>query len=165
MTSNIIPSASPGCRAPVSRFPVLWAQIPDSNYEASNIGMIRHVRTKRVLVPWPDRDGYLIVNIRLQGRLRGHFVHRLVLLAFTGEPPTARHQAAHGDGCRQHNALWNLRWATPKENAADKRRHTAMRRVTVCARRKHRRHHQHTRLAMRLPAVLARVGGVLVPAR
>jgi hypothetical protein len=61
----------------------------------------------------------------------------LVLLAFKGHPPTPQHQAAHADGCRQHNDIWNLRWATPQENAADRRRHNVIRntaRVAASAR-------------------------------
>ena len=51
------------------------------------------------------------------------FVHALVLLAFVGPAPTTRHVGAHGDGIRHNNVLGNLRWATPQENEADKRRH------------------------------------------
>ena len=50
------------------------------------------------------------------------YVHQLVLEAFVGPRP-ARHQAAHGDGNPLNNTLANLRWATPKENEADKRLH------------------------------------------
>jgi hypothetical protein len=49
-------------------------------------------------------------------------VHHLVLEAFVGPRP-AGHEAAHGDGDKTNNALANLRWATPKENAADRYRH------------------------------------------
>jgi hypothetical protein len=48
---------------------------------------------------------------------------RLVLEAFVGPAPTEEHQAAHWDGSTTNNCLSNLRWATPKENAADMLRH------------------------------------------
>lgn len=50
-------------------------------------------------------------------------VHRLVLMAFVGPPPTHRHQCAHGDGDPANNAVENLRWATCAENHADKLGH------------------------------------------
>ncbi len=137
--------------APVSRFRVAWMPIPESAYEANTLGMIRNARTKRPLTPFSDRDGYLLVQILQAGRQGLHYVHRLVLLAFAGGPPTPRHQAAHADGCRQHNAVWNLRWATPRENAADRRRHRAIRKATVSARRRpsHRHQRRHLRTAGR----------------
>lgn len=62
--------------------------------------------------------GYVMTRIR--GRT--YSVHRLVLLTFVGPCPEG-HQACHYDGDRQNNALCNLRYDTPKANAADKRRH------------------------------------------
>lgn len=49
--------------------------------------------------------------------------HRLVALAFLGAPPTPKHQAAHRDGDRRNNRADNLRWATCRENHADRRAH------------------------------------------
>lgn len=46
----------------------------------------------------------------------------LVLEAFVGPRPEGA-QAAHGNGDTSDNRLINLRWTTPKENAADKRLH------------------------------------------
>jgi hypothetical protein len=51
------------------------------------------------------------------------YVHRLVLLAFSGPPPTAKHRVLHGDNDTRNNRLSNLRWGTQKENMADKIRH------------------------------------------
>jgi len=51
-------------------------------------------------------------------------VHRLVAEAFLGEPDDpARYQVAHNDGDTSNNHVKNLRWATPKENAADRHIH------------------------------------------
>jgi hypothetical protein len=71
-----------------------------------------------VLKPTPTSSGYQ--SIKLRGR--GRYVHRLMLEAFVGPCPTG-HQAAHCDGDRHNNVLTNLRWATRKENEADKLRH------------------------------------------
>ena len=47
----------------------------------------------------------------------------LVVLAFLGPPPFPGAHAAHFDGDKLNNRLSNLRWASPAENEADKRRH------------------------------------------
>jgi hypothetical protein len=39
-------------------------------------------------------------------------VHRLVLLAFVGEPPSPKHDGYHVDGDVSNNRLENLRWGT-----------------------------------------------------
>jgi hypothetical protein len=72
-----------------------------------------------VLKPGRTARGYLVVALGHRGTI---YVHHLVLLAFVGPRPAGR-QAAHGDGHRTNNLLSNLRWATPKENTADRYRH------------------------------------------
>jgi len=49
-----------------------------------------------------------------------HGVHRLVLLAFKGPPPRSGMEGAHNNGVPGDNRLENLRWDTPKGNAADR---------------------------------------------
>jgi len=49
-------------------------------------------------------------------------VHQLVLETFVGPAPPG-HEGAHWDGVRTNNRTSNLRWATRKENDADKERH------------------------------------------
>jgi hypothetical protein len=54
--------------------------------------------------------------------------NRLVAETFLGPPPSDEHQAAHNDGVKLNNCAGNLRWATPKENAADQDLHGTRRR-------------------------------------
>lgn len=66
---------------------------------------------------WPFRrnsKGYAVKGLKL--------VHRIVCKAAHGEPPTPKHHAAHwcGKGHLACIAPNHLRWATAKENAADK---------------------------------------------
>src|SRR5690606_39153713 len=44
-------------------------------------------------------------------------VHRIVALAFLGDPPTKEHVVDHIDTNRQNNRPENLRWVTKLENA------------------------------------------------
>jgi hypothetical protein len=78
----------------------------------------------RTLNPGRDTYGYRQALIySTDGSRRMRKVHQLVLEAFTGPRPTPKHQCAHWDGNPENNAVTNLRWATAKENIADKIRH------------------------------------------
>jgi hypothetical protein len=44
------------------------------------------------------------------------YVHRLVALAFFGEPPSKNHQVDHLDSNRTNNFVTNLQYVTGKEN-------------------------------------------------
>lgn len=68
--------------------------------------------------------GYRAVIMHLPGHVRRMVrVHRLVAEAFHGPAPTPRHEVAHWDGNPANNVATNLRWATSKENKADRDRH------------------------------------------
>lgn len=76
---------------------------------------------RRLKLRWAG-EGYLFVELHHKGIRVPRYVHRLVLECFVGPCPEG-HQAAHGDGDKTNNDLGNLRWATPKDNHADKLRH------------------------------------------
>lgn len=73
---------------------------------------------------WPfskNTEGY--AHVKSGGNLV--LVHRISCVAAHGSPPSTSHQAAHSCG-NGHLGCVNpkhLRWATPKENCADKRMH------------------------------------------
>jgi hypothetical protein len=45
-------------------------------------------------------------------------VHLLVLNAFTGPPPTPKHECNHSDGCKTNNRADNLEWMPRSQNIA-----------------------------------------------
>lgn len=108
----------------------------EGQYEVSSSGKVRSL--DRVIVsssgwsalksgvelkPLNNGNGYLsIVLWRNNCQDRRH-IHRLVIEAFIGEAPGPEYQVAHWDGDKSNNRVDNLRWATSKENAADKVRH------------------------------------------
>jgi hypothetical protein len=100
----------------------------DRNVEANYSGRVRLKRKVGVkLAPFPDKDGYLQVKLCGVGRPRSESIHRIVCRAFHGPKPTPEHEVSHRDGTRTNNREENLRWATDKENQADRVRHgTAM---------------------------------------
>lgn len=105
-------------------------------YEVSDDGQVRSWRkpgggkagerlsAPRVLKSAPDTFGYPRVKLTFSdGKKRSVTVHRLICWVFHGAAPSDRHQAAHGDGNPGNNSAENLRWATCKENHADKIKH------------------------------------------
>lgn len=108
----------------------IWKPLPDEPlYEASNLGNVRswnglgahagkRQKEPRLLAQREGPNTYLQVELRSRTR----YVHRLVLLAFRGEPPPG-HEAAHLNGKRQDNRIRNLKWCTHRENQLHKRAH------------------------------------------
>jgi hypothetical protein len=62
-----------------------------------------------------DTSGHLVASIRN----RGHYVHRLVLLAFVGPCPDGM-ECRHLDDDPRNNRLSNLCWGTREQNIADR---------------------------------------------
>lgn len=83
---------------------------------------------------WPyakDSNGY--GQLRQDGRTQ--YVIRLVCERLYGPPPSRKHQAAHScgrghEGCCAPN---HLRWATVKDNHADKREHGTYTAPPICS--------------------------------
>lgn len=102
-----------------------WRVIPGfEKYEVNRVGDIRRCGAGRApLRPCVDRDGYLSVTLRREGRSCTMKVHRAVCLAFVGPQPDGRPYVAHWDGKPSNNTVDNLRWASAAENTNDKRRH------------------------------------------
>lgn len=90
-------------------------------YQVSNLGRVRG-RWKWLMRQQTNRDGYPVVTVVLGGRKVTIRVHVIVCEAFHGHRPDGM-EVAHQDGTRNNNRSDNLRWASPAENAADKRRH------------------------------------------
>lgn len=114
-----------------------WLSVPgyEGFYDVSDQGRVRSVRRMtphgwrggRPLKSFPDSDGYLRVNLSRNGQVAGlQAVHRLVLLAFTGAPPSPDHECCHGPGGKLDNRPANLSWGTRLENSDDKRRDGTM---------------------------------------
>ena len=106
---------------------------PIQNYEGmytvSNQGRVysltRRVRSRyggtrsvaeRILSPRVSDRGYLFVNLCREGIAKPHAVHRLVVTAFVGLPPTPRHTTNHINGIKCDNHASNLEWLTLSEN-------------------------------------------------
>jgi len=101
-----------------------WKQIPGwEAFEISDMGGVRRAGSGKRLKTHINDKGYPTAHLRMDGREKQLPVHVAILLAFVGPKPTPEHQGAHGDGVRANSILSNLRWATPKENTADMKKH------------------------------------------
>lgn len=124
-----------------------WMPIPgyEGRYEVSDHGAVRGVpRTVfgrggmptriagRLLNQVVDAKGYHVVTLyRGGGSRRTVKVHRLVLVAFVGEPFDSSLQGLHRNGVPGDNRLSNLRWGSNSQNQIDSVEHGTHRSVQV----------------------------------
>jgi hypothetical protein len=102
-----------------------WKAIPgyEGRYEASCQGRIRSlVHNKNQCRNVLRKTPLILKQQRKKDIYEYYYVHNLVLAAFVGPRPEG-HEGCHRNGKSWDNRLENLRWATPKENSADKAKH------------------------------------------
>ena len=57
-----------------------------------------------------------MVNLSVNGKPKGHYIHRLIAEAYVPNPE-GKPQVDHIDEVKEHNNIQNLTWATPGENS------------------------------------------------
>lgn len=93
----------------------VWMSIPGiAGAEASNTGKIRNNGRLIALKHRNKKRKYYHVTFNK----RCYLAHRLICMAFHGEPPTEKHEVMHLDGDGSNNDPKNLRWGTHAENMA-----------------------------------------------
>ena len=92
-----------------------WKKIEDfENYSVSENGEIRNDKTGRVLKP-RYYNGYQLVSLSKNGKVKKFKVHRLVAEEFIPNPDN-KPCVDHINTVRDDNRVENLRWCTCKEN-------------------------------------------------
>ena len=89
-------------------------------YEVSNLGNVQSLcagrwKVRMIRKPVPDKDGYLTLNIKKNGKYKCVKIHRIVAQAFIPNPhnlPTINHI----DEDKKNNRIDNLEWCSHKYN-------------------------------------------------
>src|SRR5215469_1648817 len=97
-----------------------WLPVPgyEDLYEVSDQGRFKSLRKNKIMSPAPQYKGHMQVALYKGGSRIPDYVHRLVLLAFTGPAPAGT-ECRHLDGNPRNNRLENLAWGTRSENSLD----------------------------------------------
>ena len=92
-----------------------WTPLKYNGYEVSACGKIRNSRTKNVLCPYVNHEGYKKVGLQTTAGRKQFFVHRLVAETFITNP-SAKPVVNHKNSRRRDNRVENLEWVTHSEN-------------------------------------------------
>lgn len=84
-------------------------------YTIDIFGNVTRLKDNTVLNHYVNKFGYANVSLSKDGKQKQHKVHRLIAQAFIPNPQS-KEQVNHIDGNKLHNVVWNLEWATSKEN-------------------------------------------------
>lgn len=85
------------------------------NYEVSNLGKVRNMKSGRTLKPYLTPNGYLMLCLYENNKRKYLLLHRIIATAFIDnheEKPCVNHI----DENKLNNDLSNLEWCTAKEN-------------------------------------------------
>ena len=97
----------------------IWKQIDGYNnrYFVSNLGNVKSIyaNKEKILKPFFNHDGYLIVDLRSPGFRKSVSVHRLVAIAFLPNPNNLL-EVNHKDENKTNNCVENIEWCTTKYN-------------------------------------------------
>jgi len=85
------------------------------NYEISNLGNVRNIKTEKILKNCINNEGYYQVNLYKDKKRTTKTIHQLVANTFI-ENPENKFCVDHINNDKLDNNVNNLRWATSNEN-------------------------------------------------
>jgi hypothetical protein len=97
----------------------IWKELDgfDSLYQASNFGRIKN--EKRIVPQYLDKDGYCLVNLYFNEKIKLFRLHRLIAKLFI-ENENNKKQVNHKNSNRSDNRIENLEWVSASENNCHK---------------------------------------------
>ena len=100
----------------------IWKDIEgyEDLYQVSNLGNVKSlnykgIRREKILKPYKNRNGYLLVSLCKNSVIKHFTIHRLVADAFI-ENRNNYGDINHIDECKTNNNVNNLEWCTRKYN-------------------------------------------------
>ena len=90
------------------------------NYEVSNFGNVKNIKTDRILKPGIDTRGYYYVILYQDGKQFNKRIHKLVGETFIPNPLN-KQCIDHKNNNKLDNNNTNLRWATHRENSMNRK--------------------------------------------
>ena len=85
------------------------------NYQVSNLGNVKNIKTNKILKPYFDGGGYYTIDLCKNKRRHVKKIHKLVIQSFL-ENIDSKACVDHINGKREDNNIKNLRYATFEEN-------------------------------------------------
>lgn len=87
-----------------------------ANYEVSNLGNVRNIKTSKILKPCKFKNtDYYYLDLCTFGKKSRYLLHRLVISTFT-DNCNLELQVNHINGDKSDNSLENLEWCNRSEN-------------------------------------------------
>ena len=93
------------------------------NYEISNLGNVRNLKSNRLLKSTVNSNGYFLIKIEKSGIRKAFKLHRLIAMTFIPNPNN-KPIVDHIDGNKTNNQIDNLRWASKSENGMNRKLHS-----------------------------------------
>ncbi len=84
------------------------------NYEVSDLGRVKNVKTDRILKVHTDKSGYCRITPCKDKKKCNQWIHRLVLMTFF--PIEEIKEVNHRNHIKNDNRLCNLEWCSSSEN-------------------------------------------------
>jgi hypothetical protein len=92
-----------------------YIETPEKEYRVLENLSILNTKTNNILKPWLNTNGYLYVDVSVNGKIKKIAIHKLIAEAFIPNPE-CKTQINHKDGNKLNNLVSNLEWCSPKEN-------------------------------------------------
>ena len=99
----------------------IWKEIAgyEGLYWVSNLGRVKSLKhgKEKILKPWKNTRGYLLVDLYKDGHTKHLLVHRLVAEAFIPNQNNLE-TVNHKDEVKTNNVASNLEWMSREDNVA-----------------------------------------------
>lgn len=89
------------------------------NYKVTDKGEVINIKTGRKLKPIKKTNGYMQVNLSMNGERKSIMIHQLIAEAFLNKPSDYGNGFIvinHIDGNKENNSLDNLEYTTQQDN-------------------------------------------------